>query len=1423
MSVRSRFHPLVETWFERSFGRPTPIQERAWPAIARGEDALVAAPTGSGKTLAAFLACLDRLVRAAERGALADRTEVVYVSPLKALSNDIHRNLERPIAEMRALAPALDLALPEIRAMVRTGDTPEHVRRQAVRKPPHVLVTTPESLFILLTSVSGRKMLASVRTVILDEIHAVATDKRGAHLALSIERLDDLVRASGSPSPQRIGLSATVRPVEVAARLLVGSARPMPRLIDVGQRRDIDLAVEVPRDELGAVCTNEQWGELYDRIAELSRAHRSTIVFVNTRRLVERVAHQLAARLGPESVAAHHGSLSRARRHDAERRLKAGDLRVIVATASLELGIDVGAVDLACIVGSPRSIATALQRVGRSGHALAATPKGRIFPLTRDQLVECAAIVRAARRGTLDAIALREAPLDVLAQQLVAMCACEDRGEAELFDFVRRAAPYERLAAKDYESVVAVLSEGIATRRGRAGALLHRDQVQGRLRGRRGARLVAITSGGAIPDNASYDVVLEPEGTKIGTVDEDFAVESMAGDVFLLGNSSWRIRRVESGVVRVEDARGAAPSIPFWLGEAPARTAELSSEVSALRREVDRRLEEEAGDASLRRATLAFLERECALDRRGAELLRDYLAAGRAALGATPTADTIVAERFFDEAGGMQLVLHAPFGGRINRAFGLALRKRFCRTFDFELQAAATDDGVLLSLGPQHSFPIESVFEMLRPESVEELLVQAVIQAPMFGTRWRWNATRSLALVRHRGGRRVPPPLQRMRSDDLIAAVFPAQQGCQDNHGVEERIEPPDHPLVNETLRDCLTEAMDAPGLREVLRGIASGTIRGVARETPEPSVFAHEILNANPYAFLDDAPLEERRARAVTVRRGLPAEVVDRIGGLDREAIERVLEEARPVVRDADEAHDLLLDLGLLPVEHPFSRAAEPWLRALAEERRASRLSGAGRAAWVAAERKSIAEAAWESARFESPIVAPPGSRGSAAVAREDAIAEIVRAWLGLLGPSTAAAVATMLGLPVDDVEIALARIEGDGGALRGRFTPELPPSGIEWVDRRLLARIHRSTIERLRADVEPATASELLRFLFAWQHVRPATRLHGREGLLRAIGALQGFELAAGAWEREVLPARVADFAPEMLDALCLSGEVVWGRLAPRETAGGAPSRTAPLTLARRRELGWLLAPRDEAEATGLSHAARDVLAHLHLAGASFTDEIVAGARRLPCEVEEALWELVAAGWVTGDGFAGLRALLTPASKRSAGPRKRTNRFRRDGAPLIAAGRWALLKGPPAPQLAEADPSLAEEARLEQLARQYVRRYGIVMRELLAREPHAPAWRDLLRVYRRLEMRGELRGGRLVAGFVGEQFAAPEALDALRALRREGARGEVVRISSCDPLNLVGIVTPGPRIAAQLGTWVTYRDGVPVADAPSPRRHAG
>jgi ATP-dependent Lhr-like helicase len=1393
----SLFHPLVADWFSARFDTPTEPQRQGWPLIAQRRNVLIAAPTGTGKTLAAFLSCLDRLVRQAAAGTLTDRTEVVYVSPLKALSNDVQKNLQQPLEEIRALAAERGKPLPEIRVAVRTGDTPAHERQRMVKQPPHVLITTPESLFILLTAGRSRAMLRTTDTLIVDEIHAVADDKRGSHLSLSIERLERLCDAP----PMRIGLSATQRPIEEVARLLVGAGRPLPTILDAGHRRKLDLHIEVPKDQLGAVCTNEQWVELYDRLASEIKAHRTTLVFAGTRRLVERVAHHLAERLGEDKVAPHHGSLSRKSRLDAEQRLKRGQLAAVVASASLELGIDIGAVELVCQLGSPRSIATGLQRIGRAGHCMGLVPKGRLFPFTRDDLIECAAVVRAIGKGELDLLEVPRAPLDILAQQLVAMCVDEDWDVDTLFTAVRSAYPYRELRRESFDAVVAMLAEGITTKRGRMSALLHHDRVGNRLRARRAARLLAITSGGAIPDVADYQVLLEPDGIVVGSLDEDFAVESMAGDVFLLGNNSWRIRRVEAGRVRVEDAHGAAPSVPFWRGEAPSRTAELSREVSELRLVVVER-----ADAQGKPAAVAQVMQEALIDRMGAEQLVDYVVASRDALGAMPTQDCVVAERFFDEAGGMQLVVHAPFGGRINRAWGLALRKRFCRTFNFELQAAATDNGIVLSLGEQHSFPLDLTFQLLKARDAAHVLEQAVLAAPMFGTRWRWNATRSLALPRARGGKRVPPPIQRMRSDDLLAAVFPSQAACAENLPGGD-IPVPDHPLVEQTVRDCLTEAMDIDGLERVLSALESGAIRGVARDTAEPSPLSHEILNANPYAYLDDAPLEERRARAVAVRRTLPDKASD-LGALDPNAIAEICEEVWPDVRNADELADALTCLRALPEPEAGTWAA--WWDELVKTGRASRIRCPdGVARWVAAERLGGMRALY-GVREEPPIRAlDPGSQGPDEVA-----VELVRDWLQVTGPATAPALARRLGLAPDRVEQALLLIESEGGVLRGRFTPDLPAIAIEWCDRQLLARIHRRTLARLRREIEPVTAAVLMRFLLRWQHVAQGTRLHGTAGLRQVVAQLSGFELPAGAWERSILPARMAKYDSAWLDALCLGGEVTWGRLSipDRTTGEGAsrrrrsgPTRSAPIALVMRESLPDLLEPCEDPLARAeLTHVARTVYDVLSRRGASFFSELVSTARRLPAEIEEALGEGIAAGLVTADGFAALRSILGGG------------RIRRAPGARHASGRWSLLRGPHDPAAPATGDGVAEQARTEQAALQLLRRWGVVCRDLLARETRVPPWRELAVCYRRLEARGEIRGGRFISGLVGEHFALPEAVESLRAVRRSEPTGECITLSAADPLNLVGIVLPGSRIPPASTERIQLRDGVPVDESP-------
>ena len=1382
-SVLADFDPLVAEWFATRFSIATEPQLLGWPEIRAGRDVLISAPTGSGKTLAAFLICLDRLVRAARAGRLANETEVVYVSPLKALSNDIHKNLDAPLAEISELAARQGIALDTIRTSLRTGDTPAYERQQMGKHRPHILVTTPESLYILLTAERSRAMLRTTNTVIVDEIHAVADDKRGSHLALSLARLDALVAEFGR-KPQRIGLSATVKPIEQVAEFLstastavrghagpasdtgsaTSDARRVPseaQIIDIGHRREMELAVEVPLDELGPVASTEMWGEIYDRVAQLILAQRTTLVFVNTRRLAERVAHALAERLGENVVLPHHGSLSRTLRLNAEARLKSGELRAVVATASLELGIDIGTVDLVCQIGSPRSIAVALQRTGRSGHWIGAIPKGRFFATTRDELIECAALVRSIRCGQLDRLEIPKAPRDILAQQIVAEAAARDWREDDLFNLVRSTYPYRDLPRSEFDAIITMLSDGISTQRGRSGAYLHRDQVNGRVRGRRGARLAAITSGGAIPETANYAVIAQPEEKVIGTLDEDFAVESLAGDVFLLGTNSWRIKRVEPGRVRVEDAHGAPPSVPFWNGEAPGRTLELSQAVSEVREQIYRDPDN----------ALSFLTQECGLDEAGAKQALVYVRAGAAMLNALPTQKTIVAERFFDEGGGMQLILHAPFGSRINRAWGLALRKRFCRSFNFELQAAATDNGINISLTEQHAFPLELVFEFLKPQTVEHVLTQALLDAPMFTARWRWNASRALAILRFRGGRKVPPPIQRMRSEDLLASVFPDQVACAENLTGEIRI--PDHPLVNETIENCLHEAMDLDGLKRILEGLESGAIRKIAIDNAEPSPLCHEILNANPYAYLDDAPLEERRARAVQLRRTLRADVAGGAGILDPAAIEQVAAESWPDVRNVDELHDALLTLIRVP-------PADTWLPFFDELVSTGRAQQSGRF-WVATERLHL---------------------------KDDPLA-IVRGWMDSIGPTTASHLSSTLDLPVEE---ALFRLESEGQVMRGQFIRDSAlnsqfPGETQWCNRRILARIHRLTLGRLRREIEPVTAAQFQRYLLRWQHLLPGTQLHGVDGALQIIKQLQGYEISAAAWEPDILARRIVRYEPEFLDRLCLAGEVMWARLSPHpafedsEPRRVRPTRTAPIAIFLRESADWL---EGMLQQPTLSHAAGEVLAQLQQRGASFFNDLVRATGRLASEVEDGLWELVAAGLVTADGFENLRSLVDPKRRRGEGRG-------RHARPRHAAGRWALVH--------HAQALATSDARAVAFADQLLLRWGVIFRDLLARETLAPPWRDLLPVLRRKEAQGEIRGGRFVSGFSGEQFARPEALDLLRAVRRsEPSEDENVLIPNSDPLNLAGIILPGPRISTLLRTPLPTSTSVDPHRLPTP-----
>jgi ATP-dependent Lhr-like helicase len=1289
------FHPTIQRWFAEQFGEPTEPQGEGWPRIRAGDHTLISAPTGMGKTLAAYLAAIDELARQGK--ALRDQTEVLYVSPLRALSNDVQKNLQGPLKELAERDPDL----PKIRVLVRTGDTPQAERAAMLRKPPHILVTTPESLYILLTSAGGREMLRTVKTVIVDEIHALVRDKRGSHLALSLERLEAL-----AGPVQRIGLSATQKPLDEVGRFLVGQDRSCT-LVDVGHQRKMDVGIVVPPSPLTTVCSHEQWDEIYGQIAGLIEGHRTTLIFVNTRKLAERITARLTNVMGADKVACHHSSLSKERRLDAEHRLKSGTLRALVATASLELGIDIGEVDLAIQVGATRSIATFLQRVGRSGHAVRRIPKGRLFPLTIDELVEAAALLRAQKRGELDRTPQPKAPLDILAQQIVAECvAAGEQGWSEeaLYAAFKRAWPYRNLPREDFDAVIKLHIDG---RHG----LLHRDAVGGRIMARKRARMTAMMGGGAIPDVADYRVVQDPAGLFVGTLNEDFAVESNVGDIFQLGNTSWRILKVERGVVRVADAQGQPPSIPFWLGEGPSRTAELSAGIAALR--------EQCTDA-------IALQGELALPAEAASQIAEYVADGRRVLGTVPTQKRVVLERFFDESGGMQMVLHAPFGGKINRAWGLALRKRFCRGFGFELQAAANEEAIVISLGAHHSFPLEDVFNYLHPSSVKEILTQAVLDQPMFESRWRWNASRALALPRTQNGKPVPPQILRMRAGDLLARAFPAAIACPENLPPGDLPIPMEHPLVWQTIEDCLTEATDIDGLIEVLRGLRDGSIERVAIDTAEPSAFARGILNSELYTFLDDAPLEERRTQAVLARRGLDARLADHIGALDPAAVERVRQEAWPQPESNEELHDAMLWMGFITDAEAANWLG--WLSELAAQHRVVHQDGR----WFA-------------------VDAPSEPK------------KILLGRLEALGP-----------VFEDDPRVAMAgqqnalflELEHDGAILRTRLEGRMA-----WCERRLLARIHRYTLETLRQQIEPVSASGFLQFLACWQHVDDQYRLEGPRGVAEVLGQLAGLELPAWAWESHVLPRRVRDYKREWLDEVTLSGEFAWGRL-----WGGAatPIRVTPISFIPRDQIDPWLAMAEPPSSAGMCGPASDLLIPLRARGAMFPQNLQQAAQLVPAHFEMGLADLVSHGWATCDSFGALRQMITPPSRRKAA--------------LRPVGRWSCFRTAVAP------PESDEPAELA--ARQLLRRTGVVFRRTVTRERIPVSWLKLTRIYRRMELRGEVRGGRFVAGFSGEQFALPEAVDMLRRLRREGPR-EPVNVLSADPLNFQGILTPDKRVS--------------------------
>jgi ATP-dependent Lhr-like helicase len=1168
--------------------------------------------------------------------------------------------------------------------------------------------------------------------------------------------------------------------------------------------RERDLAMEIPPSPLEAIMAGEVWQEVYDRLAELIEQHKTTLIFVNTRRLAERAARFLGERIGGDNVTSHHGSLAREHRLEAEQRLKEGKLKALVATASLELGIDIGDVDLVCQLGSPRSIAAFLQRVGRSGHQWGGLPRGRLFPLSRDDLVECTALLDAVRRDELDLLSVPAGHLDVLAQQVVAEVACREWNEDELYACLKQAWPYRELERDQFEAVLDMLAAGYTTRRGRRSRYLYRDAVNRTLKPRKGARLTAVTNAGAIPDQFDYDVILQPAGVFIGTLNEDFAFESLPGDIFQLGNTSYRILKTETGKVFVQDARGQPPNIPFWFGEAPGRSDELSRAVSRLRGLMDEKLAHGMAAAS------SWLCDELGLDPAVAEQLVEYLAATRAALGRIPTQEDMVFERFFDETGDQHLVVHSPWGSRVNRAWGLALRKRFCRQFNFELQAAALEDTIVLSLGATHSFPLEESTRYVRTAAVRETVIQAMLAAPMFGTHWRWNASIALAVRRNNAGRKVPPQFQRMDAEDLMAVVFPDQLACQENLAGEREV--PDHPLVNQTVTDCLNEVMDIETLESILRRLENGELRVHCRDLAGPSPIAHEILSARPYAFLDDAPAEERRTQAVASRRFLdPADAAE-LGRLDPDAVAKVRAEAWPDTGTPDDLHDALMLLGFMTGTE--GAAAGQQLESLCRENRATVLSHCGQSYWTCAERLPQLRAVFGDAAMQ-PVIAAAGSAAQRDWDGDEALRELVRGRLEGLGPVTENALIATFQCSPAEMQSALAALESEGFAMRGNYTTE---AETEWCERGLLARMHRYTIQTLRKEIRPVAPADYMRFLFQW-HGLGAARPQGDEALPAALDKLEGCCIAAGAWERDILPARVAGYNPAALDRLCASGRLLWMRLpggrAAEERAAASKStllRNTPLSLMDREAVEyWRRLLPEAAREANLSSSAGAVLEVLQRHGALFFVDIVRHSGQLRSQAEEALAELAARGLVTSDSFAGLRALIVPAGQRPRYGRPPRRRRRTAGPPggIDDAGRWSLLPDSGGVQAESRRFSVAADT-LEQIAHALLRRYGVVFRRVLERETLLPPWRELLYVYRRMEARGEVRGGRFVDGFSGEQFALP---DAVGLLRKPAQGDQTVVISATDPLNLAGIILPGERVPALLTNRIVFQDGRAVA----------
>jgi ATP-dependent helicase Lhr and Lhr-like helicase len=1379
MSRMPAFLPFVHRWFGDTFSEATRPQREGWEAIASGRDTLIVAPTGSGKTLAAFLWALDHLHRLGLEGRLEDRVYVVYVSPLRALNNDIEKNLREPLAGIRAAAAAQGLALPEVRVAVRTGDTLAAARQAMTRRPPHVLITTPESLYILLTSQGFRPALARARFVIVDEVHALMANKRGAHLALSLERLQALVQDGAGARPQRIGLSATVRPVEDALAFLTGATARDPVLIDAGFSRDLDVQVVSPVDDFLTATSDTVWDAALQQIAELVQAHRTTLVFAQSRRAAERLARDLNDRIpddpvapfGPgeseggvapfgKKVAAHHGSLSRRARLEAESRLKAGELRALVATSSLELGIDVGAIDLVVQVQSPRNVAAALQRVGRAGHLLSRTSKGRIVVTKGEELMEAAAVVRTIREGQLDRIAMPEAPLDVLAQQIVAAVAAESLPVDTLHARFVNAAPYRSLSRETFVEVVRAVAEPLPLEvKGVAPRILW-DRVNDRLHARRGSRFLALTAGGTIPDAGLLDVYVAETDLKVGTLDEEFVTESLPGDVFLLGSHAWRIAKVRADRVLVEDAQGMSPTIPFWKGEHPSRSWDLGLAVGRLRRDAADRLD--APDFE------AWAARETGLDPRAARAMHAWLVKAGEVLQGVADDQGIVVESFSDEMGGRHAMIHSVFGMRINGAWGMALREQVRRRFGLLVEASHVDDGILLSFAPGQVPPApERLVTLVTPEDLDPLLGEALIGSPMFATRFRHAAVRALFIPRMTRGQRTPAYLQRLKADALLESV----RGQ------------PDFPVVAETLRECFHDAYDVPRLKRLLERLHDGELWTRHVDTPLPSPFVYPLLLAWDWAYLGAGHAEERRSDTIQMRKAwsvapgpLRADIVA--------AVEAELQKTTPDrrARDANELAAVLDDLGDLTRAEIADRVlgdADALIAALVAERRIAEVEFGDRRTWIPATDATL----------------------YAGLATEAGLERLALRVLRTRGPMTADALAARYGLAGAEVMPALERLVLRGVVRRGTFVAEA--EGPQYVHVAVLDEIQRRQVHARRLPRPVVTAEQFSAFLLRRHHLHPEHRLVGPPGVLAALELLQGEDFPARVWEQDLLPARVEDYQREWLDRLGLSGEIVWTVFEP---GGGDRGRAGRIGVALRENAGWL---REAGERPELDPSVKNVLLHLQLRGASFARDLARATGLDPARALAALWELFRAGLATPDTFSAIvAAAALPRAGQARGPaRRRRPRRGQARGPLVhlpPVGRWSAL--------AEDEP-LSPEERDEARAHLLLARHGVVARELARGD-----WATLRHVLLRMEYGGEVVRGYFVEGLSGEQYALQDALAELTALPARRAEPHVL-VNLVDPANLWGRVWPLARadgsrlsVARLAHAWLILRAGRPV-----------